>query len=72
MESTSLSIQIFIEGYKLSLAFREIWEHFDSHMVEIDGQISILPDFRLPPLGGDAVFGNPGIDANQDRDSAPG
>ena len=31
---------------------------FDSQMIEIDGEMRILPDFKLPPLGGEAIAGN--------------
>lgn len=31
---------------------------FDSQMIQIDGEMRILPDFKLPPLGGEAVAGN--------------
>jgi len=29
---------------------------FDSQMITIDGQMRILPDFKLPPLGGEAIL----------------
>ncbi len=32
---------------------------FDSQMNKIDGEMRILPDFKLPPLGGEAISGNP-------------
>ena len=32
---------------------------FDS--IQIDGQMRVLPDFKLPPSGGEAIFGNPAI-----------
>ncbi|MBU1565062.1 MAG: DUF362 domain-containing protein [Proteobacteria bacterium] len=31
---------------------------FDSQMIHIDGVMRILPDFKLPPLGGEAIAGN--------------
>jgi Pyruvate/2-oxoacid:ferredoxin oxidoreductase delta subunit len=31
---------------------------FDSQMTKIDGEMRILPDFKLPPLGGEAISGN--------------
>ncbi len=34
---------------------------FASHMVQIEGEMRILPDFKLPPLGGEAITGNPAI-----------
>ena len=34
---------------------------FASDMVEIEGEMRILPDFKLPPLGGEAITGNPAI-----------
>jgi len=34
---------------------------FDSQMVQIEGKMRILSDFKLPPLGGEAIFGNPEI-----------
>jgi uncharacterized protein (DUF362 family)/Pyruvate/2-oxoacid:ferredoxin oxidoreductase delta subunit len=34
---------------------------FDSQSTEIDGQMQVLPDFKLPPLGGEAISGNPAI-----------
>ena len=34
---------------------------FDSQMVQIEGEMRILSDFKLPPLGGEAIFGNPEI-----------
>jgi len=34
---------------------------FDSRLITIDGNMLILPDFKLPPLGGEAVFGNPAM-----------
>ena len=34
---------------------------FAADMVEIDGEMRILPDFKLPPLGGEAITGNPAI-----------
>lgn len=34
---------------------------FDSQMVQIEGKMQILPDFKLPPLGGEAISGNPAI-----------
>lgn len=33
----------------------------DFNSIQIDGQMRILPDFKLPPLGGEAIFGNPAI-----------
>jgi len=34
---------------------------FDSDAIEIDGEMQVLPDFKLPPLGGEAITGNPAI-----------
>jgi uncharacterized protein (DUF362 family)/Pyruvate/2-oxoacid:ferredoxin oxidoreductase delta subunit len=34
---------------------------FDSQMIQIDGEMRILPDFKLPPLGGEAISGNSAI-----------
>ncbi|MBU1340570.1 MAG: DUF362 domain-containing protein [Proteobacteria bacterium] len=34
---------------------------FDSQMVQIHGQMQVLTDFKLPPLGGEAIAGNPMI-----------
>ena len=34
---------------------------FDPQMTEIDGEMRILTDFKLPPLGGEAILGNPAI-----------
>lgn len=34
---------------------------FDAQMIQIDGQMTVLPDFKLPPLGGEAIAGNPTI-----------
>jgi uncharacterized protein (DUF362 family)/Pyruvate/2-oxoacid:ferredoxin oxidoreductase delta subunit len=34
---------------------------FSSEMVKIVGEMRILPDFKLPPLGGEAITGNPAI-----------
>ncbi|WP_299981094.1 DUF362 domain-containing protein [Desulfobacula sp.] len=34
---------------------------FDSQMIQIDGEMRILSDFKLPPLGGEAIFGNPEV-----------
>ena len=34
---------------------------FDSQLVQIDGEMQILSDFKLPPLGGEAIAGNPAI-----------
>jgi len=31
---------------------------FDSKMIKIDGEMRILPDFKVPPLGGEAILGN--------------
>ena len=31
---------------------------FDARTIEIDGEMQILPDFKLPPLGGEAILGN--------------
>jgi uncharacterized protein (DUF362 family)/Pyruvate/2-oxoacid:ferredoxin oxidoreductase delta subunit len=35
--------------------------NFDSQMIQIDGEMRILADFKLPPLGGGAISGNPAI-----------
>ncbi|MFH2094016.1 MAG: DUF362 domain-containing protein [Pseudomonadota bacterium] len=34
---------------------------FDSQMIQIEGKLPILKDFKLPPLGGEAIAGNPAI-----------
>ena len=34
---------------------------FDSQSIQIDGEMQILTDFKLPPLGGEAIAGNPWI-----------
>lgn len=34
---------------------------FDSQSIQIDGKMQILKGFQLPPLGGDAIAGNPAI-----------
>lgn len=31
---------------------------FDSQMIKIDGEMRILPDFKIPSLGGEAISGN--------------
>lgn len=35
--------------------------HFNSEMIAIDGEMRVIPDFKLPPLGGEAIIGNPAI-----------
>ena len=32
---------------------------FDSQKIKIDGRLQVLPDFKLPPLGGEAIAANP-------------
>ncbi|WP_300464977.1 DUF362 domain-containing protein [Desulfobacula sp.] len=34
---------------------------FDSQTVQTEGQLTILKDFKLPPLGGEAIFDNPTV-----------
>ncbi|MFZ0724147.1 MAG: DUF362 domain-containing protein [Desulfobacterales bacterium] len=34
---------------------------FDAATIKIDGQMRVLPDFKLPPLGGEAISGNPAM-----------
>ena len=34
---------------------------FDEHMIQIDGELQVLDDFKLPPLGGEAITGNQAI-----------
>jgi uncharacterized protein (DUF362 family)/Pyruvate/2-oxoacid:ferredoxin oxidoreductase delta subunit len=34
---------------------------FDLQAIQIDGEMQILPDFKLPPLGGEAISGNNAI-----------
>ncbi|HSO67584.1 MAG TPA: DUF362 domain-containing protein [Desulfatirhabdiaceae bacterium] len=34
---------------------------FDSQMTQIDGEMQILSDFKLPPLGGEAILGNTAV-----------
>jgi len=35
--------------------------NFDPLSIQIDGEMRILPDFKLPPLGGEAISGNTAI-----------
>jgi len=35
--------------------------NFDPQKIQIDGEMLILPDFKLPPLGGEAISGNRAI-----------
>lgn len=34
---------------------------FDAQAIEIEGKLQVLDNFKLPPLGGDAIMGNPAI-----------
>ncbi len=34
---------------------------FDLAKIEIDGDLRVLPNFKLPPLGGEAIAGNPAV-----------
>ena len=34
---------------------------FDAQLIEIEGEFKVLDNFKLPPLGGDAIMGNPTI-----------
>lgn len=34
---------------------------FDSQAISIEGEMRVLPNFKLPPLGGEAITGNPAI-----------
>jgi NAD-dependent dihydropyrimidine dehydrogenase PreA subunit len=34
---------------------------FDSQMTQIDGEMQVLSDFKLPPLGGEAILGNTAV-----------
>jgi uncharacterized protein (DUF362 family)/NAD-dependent dihydropyrimidine dehydrogenase PreA subunit len=34
---------------------------FDLQSIEIDGEMTILPNFKLPPLGGEAIANNPAV-----------
>jgi len=34
---------------------------FESSMIQLDGEMHVLADFKLPPLGGEAITGNPTI-----------
>jgi uncharacterized protein (DUF362 family)/Pyruvate/2-oxoacid:ferredoxin oxidoreductase delta subunit len=34
---------------------------FDAQMVQIDGEMQFLTDFKLPPLSGAAIFANPSV-----------
>jgi uncharacterized protein (DUF362 family)/NAD-dependent dihydropyrimidine dehydrogenase PreA subunit len=34
---------------------------FEFHMVEVSGNMQVLADFKLPPLGGEAITGNPTV-----------
>jgi uncharacterized protein (DUF362 family)/NAD-dependent dihydropyrimidine dehydrogenase PreA subunit len=36
---------------------------FDSQMIQIDGEMRILPEFKLPPLGGEAIACNEAVQA---------
>jgi uncharacterized protein (DUF362 family)/NAD-dependent dihydropyrimidine dehydrogenase PreA subunit len=36
---------------------------FDPNTIEIIGELNPIPDFKLPPLGGEATTGNPAIQA---------
>jgi uncharacterized protein (DUF362 family)/NAD-dependent dihydropyrimidine dehydrogenase PreA subunit len=31
---------------------------FDAQQIQIDGQLQVLPDFKLPPMGGEAIASN--------------
>ena len=31
---------------------------FDAQQIEIEGELRIIPDFKVPPLGGEAISGN--------------
>ena len=35
--------------------------NFESDLIQIEGEMQILADFKLPPLGGEAIAGNPTI-----------
>jgi uncharacterized Fe-S center protein len=34
---------------------------YDSQAVDIDGQMQVLTDYKLPPMAGEAVMGNPAL-----------
>ncbi|MFA5903792.1 MAG: DUF362 domain-containing protein [Desulfobacula sp.] len=34
---------------------------FDLKMIRIDGLMQVIPDFKLPPLGGEAIASNPAV-----------
>jgi len=34
---------------------------FASEMIQVDGEMVILPNFKLPPLGGEEIAGNPAV-----------
>ena len=34
---------------------------FDTQKIEIDGQMCVISDFKVPPLGGEAISGNPAV-----------
>jgi len=34
---------------------------YDSRAIEIDGELQVIPDYRIPPLGGEAIAGNDAI-----------
>ena len=36
---------------------------FDPKTVEIIGELKPIPDFKLPPLGGEVIIGNPALQA---------
>ena len=56
-------------GYK----FRQMYEFrdriarewglgdFDAAKIQVDGEMPVLDDFKLPPLGGEAIAGNPEV-----------
>ncbi|MEK6195132.1 MAG: hypothetical protein N2F24_13015, partial [Deltaproteobacteria bacterium] len=34
---------------------------FDANKIHVDGEMPVLDDFKLPPLGGEAIVGNPEV-----------
>jgi uncharacterized protein (DUF362 family)/NAD-dependent dihydropyrimidine dehydrogenase PreA subunit len=34
---------------------------FDAHTIHVEGAMPVLEDFKLPPLGGEAIVGNPEV-----------
>ena len=45
----------------LQMAKRQGLGEYDSQLIKIEGEMRVLPNFKLPPLGGEAVATDPGI-----------